>query len=187
MWALGFVIVVLRLVVRYRTTSRLYWDDAFAISGIVWLTTMVIMNHTARDAIYLQMEIASGGRPSNPKFISKQVISDAILGQKKMQFAFMVGFWNCLWSAKASLLMFYRRLFNGVDGYMRWWWLVTATCIVTWLISLLTDFMVCLPLRRRFSLVPAGMSLSHQIPLPCRASIPMPHAYFHQRDELIAF
>lgn len=158
LWTLAFVIVVLRLAVRYRTTSRLYWDDAFAVSGIIWLTTMVIMNHFARDGIYLQIDLAATGRPSNPKFTSKQLISDAMIGQKKMQFAFMMAFWNSLWSAKASLMMFYRRLFNGVDGYMRWWWAVTAMCILMWLISILTDFMVCLPLRRRFSLAPEGMS-----------------------------
>lgn len=158
MWALGFVVVALRLVVRYRTTSRLYWDDFFAILGVLWLTVMVIMNHLARDGIYVQMDMATLGRPSNQKFLVQDkitagmLISNAVLEQKKMQFAFMVAFWNCLWSAKASLLMFYRRLFAGVDGYMRWWWVVVVSCIVTWMISLLTDFMVCLPLRRRFSL-----------------------------------
>lgn len=158
MWALAFIVVVLRLVVRYRTTSRLYWDDFFAILGMLWLTVMVIMNNLSRDGIYVQMDMATLGYPSNPKFLvqdkmtARMLISNEILGQKKMQFAFMVAFWNCLWSAKASLLMFYRRLFAGVDGYMRWWWVVVASCIVTWMISLLTDFMVCLPLRRRFSM-----------------------------------
>ena len=161
MWTLGFIVVVLRLIVRYRTTSRLYWDDGFAIFGMMWLTVMVITNHFARDAIYLQLDLATTGRPSNPKFMvqdrnaAAMLVRNAILGQKKMQFAFMVAFWNTLWSAKASLLMFYRRLFAGVDGYMRWWWVVVISCIITWIASLLTDFMVCLPLRRRFSLIPS--------------------------------
>jgi hypothetical protein len=59
-------------------------------------------------------------------------------------------FWNCLWSVKGSLLMLYRRLFTCVNGYMKWWWVVAAACVLTWAISILTNFIACLPLRRRF-------------------------------------
>lgn len=27
----------------------------------------------------------------------------------------------------------YRKLFVGVDGYIKWWWVVVFSCILTWL------------------------------------------------------
>jgi hypothetical protein len=155
MWAIALVITILRLAVRYRHLKRFFWDDAFAISAMVCLTGMAILNELSRNAIYLTELIASGGTPG-PPFTTAEKISSAMIAQSKMQFSFMMLFWTCLWSVKGSLLMFYRRLFIGVDGYMKWWWVVVGSCILTWLISVLTDFMDCMPLRRRFSLDPKG-------------------------------
>lgn len=155
MWTTALLITALRLAVRYRHLKRLFWDDAFAIAGIVCLTAMAILNQTSRDAIYLIELMASGGTPG-PPFTTTEKISSTIIAQMKMQFFFMMLFWTTLWSVKGSLLMFYRRLFIGVDGYMKWWWAVVGFCILTWLVSVLTNFMDCIPLRRRFSLAPKG-------------------------------
>jgi len=155
MWATALLVTILRLIVRYNNLQRLFWDDAFAVSGMVWLTMMTILNHLSCDAIYLIQTIAEGGTPPAP-FTTSNKISSTIMLQRKMQMIFMVFFWNCLWSVKGSLLMLYRRLFTCVDGYMKWWWVVVASCVLTWLISVLTNFMTCMPLRRRFSLDPKG-------------------------------
>ena len=155
MWAAAFLITVLRLTVRYLHLKRLFWDDAFAISAIVSLTVMAILNQTSRDAIYLIEVIAAGGAP-HPPFTTAEKISSAMIAQSKMQFFFMMLFWTTLWSIKGSLLMFYRRLFVGLDGYMKWWWMVVGVCIVTYLASILSNIMDCMPLKRRFSLDPKG-------------------------------
>lgn len=42
----------------------------------------------------------------------------------KIFFANTIIFWVVLWSVKLSLLFFYRRLFEGLPGQMRWWWSV---------------------------------------------------------------
>lgn len=161
MWATALLTTILRLVVRYRKLKQLFWDDIFAISAIVWLTVMAILNHLSLDAIYFMAAIAKGETPS-AQFTTAEKIATTRVSQSKMQFCFMISFWNCLWSAKGSLLMFYRKLFTGVDGYMKWWWIVVGSCIVTWMISLLTNFMVCMPLTRRFSMDQKGQC-SHSI------------------------
>lgn len=155
MWAVAFLITVLRLIVRYLHKKRLFWDDAFAIAAIVGLTAMAILNQTSCDAIYLIDVIAAGGTPG-PSFTSQEIIFSTIIAQRYMQFFFMMLFWTTLWSVKGSLMMFYRRLVVGVDGYMTWWWVVVAFSIITYLISIMTNILDCIPLRRRFSLDPKG-------------------------------
>ena len=149
------LITVLRLAIRYLHLKRLFWDDAFAIAGTVCLTAMAVLNQTSRDAIYL-IELMANGGTLGPPFTTAAKISSTITAQMKMQFFFMMLFWTTLWCVKGSLLMFYRRLFIGVDGYMKRWWVVVGFCIVTYLISVLTNFMDCMPSRRRFSLAPEG-------------------------------
>jgi hypothetical protein len=61
-------------------------------------------------------------------------------------------------------LMLYHRLLLCVQGYMRWWWVVVASCVLAWLISILTNFLACIPFRRRFSLDPKGQQF---LPILC--------------------
>lgn len=40
-------------------------------------------------------------------------------------------FWTCLWSAKLSLLVLYRKLMTGLPYvYMRIWWGVVVFCVI---------------------------------------------------------
>ena len=154
----GLLIAVLRLVVRYRQLNQLLWDDAFAISGLVCLTIMAILNQCQRDYIYMEIDLLSDPTALRPPFTTEAAIEAGIAYGSKLQFTFVMFFWTCLWSIKGSLLIFYRRLLLGVNGYMKWWWAVVVFCILTWLASLLTNFLSCIPLWRRWSFDPAGQS-----------------------------
>ena len=164
MWTTALLISILRLAVRYWNLKRLFWDDAFAISAMLWLTVMAILNQLSCNAIYLMEALAEGRTPPTPFLTTPDQIITTIISQRKMQMLFMISFWNCLWSVKASLLMLYSRRLLCVQGYMRWWWVVVASCILTWLISILTNFLACIPLRRRFSLDPKGQQF---LPILC--------------------
>ncbi|KAI9055915.1 hypothetical protein LZ554_000851 [Drepanopeziza brunnea f. sp. 'monogermtubi'] len=147
-------VTVLRLAIRYFQMKRLLWDDAFAIFGLISFTVMVILAELMCEKIYVTITFTEGGSLP-PKYTKTKQITDNIIEQLLMQFYFMMLFWTTLWSIKGSFLMFYRRLFTGTDGYMKWWWGVVAFTIATYIASVLTNIMTCLPLWRRFSLNPA--------------------------------
>ncbi|KAJ5054219.1 uncharacterized protein L3040_000500 [Drepanopeziza brunnea f. sp. 'multigermtubi'] len=151
LYTVAVFITVLRLAVRYFQMKRLLWDDAFAIFGLISFTVMVVLAELMCEKIYMLITFSEGGS-LGPKYTETKQITDGIIDQLIMQFYFMMLFWTTLWSIKGSFLMFYRRLFTGTDGYMKWWWAVVAFTIATYIASVLTNVMVCLPLWRRFTL-----------------------------------
>jgi len=95
MWATALLTTILRLAVRYRKLKHLFWNDALAISAIVWLTIMAILNHLLLDVRYLMATIAEGGTPSAP-FTTRGKIATTLISQRKMQLCFMISIWNCM-------------------------------------------------------------------------------------------
>lgn len=100
--------------------------------ALVCLFIMAILNQVERDALYWIVDIFYGLRrllagaaramvprqsPPDPAMLKK--IGELISTVNTQQFVFMIFFWTCLWCVKGSLLMFYRRLFVNVDGYMK--------------------------------------------------------------------
>lgn len=115
-------------------TGRLFWDDFLAILGLTCYTGLAILNETSRGPIYMMIAIGRG-EPPGPPFTTPEKIVSGMVSQFYQQFFSMVLFCMALWSVKASLLMFYRRLFFGFDHYMRWWWVVVVLCVATYICS----------------------------------------------------
>jgi hypothetical protein len=78
MWAIAFLITILRLGIRYHHVKRLFWDDAFAISALACLTAVAILNQTSCQAIYMVKLIAAGGTPGLP-FTTPEKVTKAII------------------------------------------------------------------------------------------------------------
>jgi hypothetical protein len=152
----GILIVLLRLAVRYGQLKHFLWDDGFAISGLVSLTVMAILNQCQRDYIYMEIDLFSDPAALKPPFTTEAGIVAGVVYESKLQFVFVIFFWTCLWSIKGSFLAFYRKLLLGVSGYMKWWWAVVVFCILGWLASVLTNFLSCIPLSRRWSFDSTG-------------------------------
>lgn len=150
MWSIGFLLTALRLGIRYHYMKRIYWEDAWAVFGLVGLSVMAILNQIVRDDIYLFVTIYNGG-PTPPQYTSPAAVEAAIVRETKIQFPFMIIFWACLWSCKASLLVFYRKLSINLTGYMKWWWAVVGICLVTFIMSVLTNVLTCIPLYTRWT------------------------------------
>ncbi|KAH6680810.1 hypothetical protein B0J14DRAFT_649188 [Halenospora varia] len=151
MFATGLLFTTLRLAVRLKNLRRLHWDDVLQIGGMISLLICTILNELQHDDIYALQALAPiEGAPEQATF--RQEITDTTRRQAKLQFIFIIFFWTCLWFIKASFLMFYKRLFDGLSGYMKWWWIVVVTCIVTYIMCILSNFLECLPLSRRFEL-----------------------------------
>lgn len=151
MWGTGLLLTCLRFTVRYHHLRRLFWDDLFQLIGMLSLTGLSVVTQLQRDTIYA-LKAAAPPEGDSAEKTFKHEVTDATIYQAKLQFSSIFLFWICLWAIKASLLMFYRRLFFNVQEYMKWWWVVTIACIVTFLACALTNFLECLPLQQRFEL-----------------------------------
>lgn len=118
---------------------------------MVFLVVMAVLNEVQRALMYVFVA-ASRGEMSGLEDITLPTLRHTIERQMKMLFAFMSMFWTTLWTAKISLMLFYRRLFTtSVKGYMFWWKVVFVVVIVTYLACFLSNFLVC-PLRHRLSM-----------------------------------
>ncbi|RFU31558.1 hypothetical protein B7463_g4771, partial [Scytalidium lignicola] len=153
MSALAIIFTLLRLGVRSFYIKKLHVDDFLAIGAACSLLILAILNHYQRPVIYALVD-ASTGKPPPAPYNTQLGFANGIVYQAKLQFAFMLFFWTCLWTVKFSFLMFYRKLFVGIQGYMKWWWGVVVFCILTYLASVLTLFLSCVPVSRRFSIAP---------------------------------
>lgn len=74
---------------------------------------MAILNEKSKGVIYMLEIVAAGAIPAAP-FDTLEAIAAGTVLQLKLQFVFVMVFWTTLWSIKASLMMFYRRLFDGL-------------------------------------------------------------------------
>ncbi|KAK2625864.1 hypothetical protein QTJ16_005176 [Diplocarpon rosae] len=153
MWALAFIITALRLIVRFVQMKRLLWDDLFAIIGLLCHTGVAALNQAARESTYLLIALEDGKDPG-PRYDTRDKIVDAAIHHKYMLFFVVMVFYMTLWSVKVSLLLMYRRLFTGLNGYMKWWWIVMWFTIISFTASFLSNVLSCVPLNRRFDLEP---------------------------------
>jgi hypothetical protein len=83
MWTTALLISILRLAVRYWNLKRLFWDDAFAISAMIWLTVMATLNQLSCNAIYLMEALAEGRTPPAPFLTTPDQIITTIISQRK--------------------------------------------------------------------------------------------------------
>lgn len=151
MAVLAAVFTLLRLGVRLFHIKKLHADDFLAIAGVCCLIILACLNQYQSPVIYALIS-ASKGEVLPPPYDTQLGLGLGLVYQAKLQFAFMIVFWTSLWCIKFSFLLFYHNLFVGIQGYMRWWWGVVIFSIMTYVASLLTLFLSCLPFRQRFSI-----------------------------------
>ncbi|PBP21487.1 hypothetical protein BUE80_DR007679 [Diplocarpon rosae] len=116
-------------------------------------TGVAALNQAARESTYLLIALEDGKDPG-PRYDTRDKIVDATIHHKYMLFFVVMVFYMTLWSVKVSLLLMYRRLFTGLNGYMKWWWIVMWFTIISFTASFLSNVLSCVPLNRRFDLEP---------------------------------
>ncbi|KAF8460078.1 hypothetical protein BDZ91DRAFT_851779 [Kalaharituber pfeilii] len=141
----------IRFTVRWKTQSRFYVDDWWAVASWACLLTLAILYTSNANSMFFLSnyfkELIAGRQPIvNPDDIIRH---NKIFGI--VQLVAMLFFWTTLWAGKLSLLSFYRRLMEGVQGYMPWWWGVLIINVLTYWACFLSNFLTCLPLERRWS------------------------------------
>ncbi|EWC47299.1 hypothetical protein DRE_03418 [Drechslerella stenobrocha 248] len=79
----------------------------------------------------------------------------------RLQFACITLFWNILWAVKFSLLIFIRRLTEGLPTMRKWWWAVLAFNIVMWISAILSQWLNCRPISIAFEVGPGACESLH--------------------------
>ncbi|KAI6714192.1 hypothetical protein JHW43_003313 [Diplocarpon mali] len=96
MWSIALVITILRLTVRFLQMKRLFWDDIFAVLGIIFLTGVAALNQAARDSTYLLIALEEGHKPA-PQYKNLKDINAAEVHHKYMLFFLVMVFYLTLW------------------------------------------------------------------------------------------
>ena len=145
LFSVAFLFFVARLLIRWRISKRLYWDDGWAFFALVLLFIHAIVLNVMLRSIYYAIKMqkisASIKRETN--------VLEMVFEFLKFQFAETFIFWTCLWAVKASFLAFFKRLTTNVRfHYAAWWVIVVITalayigCVITYPISC-SDFSSC--------------------------------------------
>jgi len=149
--ALGAVFTVLRFVVRWKTQRRFYNDDWLALASWVSLLILAALYRASSRSVFF---LSNYGKTFYTTGTPPTVSLDRLIHESKVfaivHLVVMLFFWTTLWAGKFSLLAFYKRLMEGVSGYLRWWWAVVIITILTYLGSSLSDILTCMPLERRW-------------------------------------
>lgn len=152
LFALATVFTVIRFTVRWNSQHRFYGDDWFALTSWFSLLTLAILYTANAGSVFF---LSNYSKIYYTTGVAPDIDINELMYHYKLfaivQLIAMLFFWTTLWAGKFSLLAFYRRLMEGVSGYMRWLWLVVVINVLTYLACFLSNFLTCLPMQRRWS------------------------------------
>jgi hypothetical protein len=115
------VFVVIRLIARFKSFKRLYWDDALVI--FAWILSLL----TAVDwQIVSQYMFQFTAFTSGQLWPPPATLIDDTEKYYKGSMVVLAFFYGCLWSVKFAFLVFFRRLGRDVTFLRIQWWIVTV-------------------------------------------------------------
>ncbi|OCK73288.1 hypothetical protein K432DRAFT_340507, partial [Lepidopterella palustris CBS 459.81] len=158
MWGACLVVTVSRGGLRWHTNRRLFADDYCAFFGMLSLTGLSAVITRQLPQFYVDAEYlkTSAGNPFTPTPVPIEEYLARNETSLKLMFSQMLLFWTTLWSAKFSLLFFFRRLIVGLPKYMRIWWAAFMIVLVLYIACMTANFVACMPLSKNWS--PTGCS-----------------------------
>lgn len=101
-------IMVFRLWIRWQKHGSLYIDDLFVFFAGFFCLVIAVMHTLFTPYIFDIMEAQAGLVTPDAEWMKR------IYLYLKMQWATIFIFWQLLWSVKFSLLLFFRRLMDGM-------------------------------------------------------------------------
>ncbi|RDL38406.1 uncharacterized protein BP5553_02746 [Venustampulla echinocandica] len=140
--AISFLFVSGRIIVRLRTSGRLWFDDLFVVIGWLLILGSSIVWRYAERAMYLSIEVAAG-QLSPLEYTTYIPDTEHYM---KSTVAIIILFYSSLAAIKISFLLFFRRLLSGVHirVLMIQWWVVFGITIVTWIACIADTQYKCL-------------------------------------------
>jgi hypothetical protein len=158
LFGIAFLIFVSRIAVRFKTSKRLFLDDAFALLAILCLCANGVIVTIMLPTMYITIRMAKmGSKREAPPFDAFASLTFFL----KMQFAQSFIYWTCLWAVKASFLAFFKRLTTNLKGHIIAWWTIVAITVLGYAGSVISypvscaSFQPCKtlpPMRQEFSL-----------------------------------
>lgn len=140
LWTLTTIAILLsigRLIIRYVTASRFYWDDFSHLLSLIFLISLAGtytagFPYSARIArIGAKKEKAP---PPHDHFYREYL-------ELRLAVTLLVFF--VLWTVKATFLIFYRLLFEVSRGFIRLWWAAVAFTFASFWVCIGTTFTLC--------------------------------------------
>ena len=137
--ALAIVLTACRLWIRSKIIKRVSWDDAAHVLGLLFLVAQVSVVHVAACMLYQSLDHPAGDNSDypagHPLFIRLNTASTLLT-------------WFCLYAIKLSFLLLYYHIFQVSRIFIRAWWMVLGTVVITFLISIAGTIIQCgSPLR----------------------------------------
>lgn len=129
-------ITIIRVLIRLRKQSRLFADDYALFVGVAIYVAMAVLYIVDLPYLYAFLDYTSGKVELDAEII------DAYASMMKFNFAVTSFFWAVLWSVKASLLLFFRRIIKWTD-WMRVWWIIVIFTGLTFVGCIISEFTSC--------------------------------------------
>ena len=131
--AVSFCFLAFRGYVRLRVFHRLFLDDILVLLAWLIFLANVILNQIMLPTLYLMTELYDLPEDFPSKF-------DFFL---HAYMATTFAFWCCLWSVKASFLVFFRKLGHNVARQNILWWCALSITVIGFIINLAIWYYKC--------------------------------------------
>ena len=138
LFVVGAVAVIPTTFIRWQRNRLKELEFAFVLSGLVFFIAYEVILLAVMPIVY-QISYMSMGIYDKAPMPTPQNIIDFIT----LMFVSSLMSWSLLWSIKISLLVFYRRLMIGLPHQLKWWNVVFAYTIITYLYTMITTFTSC--------------------------------------------
>ena len=115
---------------RLKTFRKVFLDDGLVLFAWLLLLIMSILLQVGEDDMYLEYAISAGKAPATPENLSR------VSGYLHISLTVDILIITCIWTVKFSLLAFFWRLGQKVQGQKIVWWIITSITLVTYFISI---------------------------------------------------
>lgn len=144
------ILTIFRGILRWRQYRKFYSDDYWSFAGQVFLIATAVHLRFIVPELYEQQRRLDGDKPR----LSDAEYARNAVPMAKLLISILEMFWGCLWSVKLSFLMLIKRMLTPQRRFVVWWWITLVWTILMFIAALLSNFLVCLPLWRRWSVDP---------------------------------
>jgi ABC-type enterochelin transport system permease subunit len=122
---------MMRLVARWATFKKFWFDDAFVIFAWMLALGTAIDWQLVAWKMYEFVSVTSGQiRSPSPDFVADTE------SYYKGSLAVLVFYYSSLWAVKISFLLFFKRLGQNVRGQKVLWWSIFGLTLATYLVCI---------------------------------------------------
>jgi hypothetical protein len=127
-FSLATIFTAVRFTARWRSVRRFYLDDAFALAAWILITASCVLTQAFLLELYKVIYGASSP-PVDNVWTSppRQSVTRNLEAKAATD---MLGY-SALWAIKFSFLFFFRRIYKFLDSWMKYWWIIMAITIVS--------------------------------------------------------